>query len=94
MILAVESLRTVTYPTARSSSPTSPRRPWRPEGDAQPVTTDDDIERTLIELIGEVSVEAKRSFQLAREAAVPGGLVEMRRPLSHRLARATSESSR
>jgi hypothetical protein len=56
----------------------SPRRPWPPKGDVQPVATDDDIERTLIGLIGEVSVEAKRSFQLAREAVVPGGMVEMR----------------
>jgi hypothetical protein len=49
----------------------------RPES-ANAATDDEDIEATLVRLMGEVRREALRSFQLAREHTVAGGLVELR----------------
>jgi hypothetical protein len=62
----------------RSPAVRPPRRPWRPEGDGQPVATDDDIEAELRLLMATVSSEARRSFQLAHEHTQPGQLVELR----------------
>jgi hypothetical protein len=74
----------------RSPAARSPRRPWRPDaGRVQPVATGEDIEQTLIGLMEEVSVEAKRSFQLARDHTQPGQLVELRDIHIHQAARLT-----
>jgi hypothetical protein len=65
--------------TARNDHPRpSRRRPWRPEADARPVATDDEIEAELRSLMAAVSSEARRSFQLAHEHTQPGQLVELR----------------
>jgi hypothetical protein len=100
----IERLRVLCEQDARmlasgDASTTSGRHPRRsavspPAREIDARSADHDIDATLVELMAEVRIEAKRSLRLAREHTVPGGLIELRDVHIHqgaRLVRAYAE---